>query len=213
MNNTRKPIRAAIAASLLAWLPAAHAAESIVAVRASILIQRDQQQVFSYVADVENDIHWRGGIVSIRRTTPGPPAAGARTEEVLKAFGRTLTTVNEVVDYQPPHRILSRTVEGPAPVTVERTVDASGQGAVFTYALRSDIGNMPALAFFRPLVQWYYQRKLEGFLETLRARLEGGTESAAAAGCMPWQGLASSASCDALFTPASNKEGNQGRRY
>jgi hypothetical protein len=185
-----------------------------VAVRASILIHRHQNEVFSYVADVENDIHWRGGIVSIRRTTPGPTRAGARTEEVLKAFGSTLVTVTEVVDYQPPHRIASRTVEGPAPVTVERTVDASGQGSLFTYALRSDVGNMPALAFFRPLVQWYYQRKLEGFLETLRARLEAGAAStpaptadtAAAAGCLPWQGLASSASCDALFTAGSNKE-------
>ncbi|HVE54461.1 MAG TPA: SRPBCC family protein [Ramlibacter sp.] len=174
MNNTRNRIHAAIAACLISWLPATRAAESIVTVRASIVIQRDQAEVFGYVSDVENDIHWRGGIVSIRRTTPGPARAGARTEEVLTAFGRTLVTVNEVVEYQPPHRVLSRTVQGPAPVTVERTVAASGKGAVFTYALRSDIGSMPVLAFFRPLVQWYYQRKLEGFLEALRARLEAG---------------------------------------
>lgn len=172
MNPQRPSFRAALAACFIAWLPAAHSAESIVAVRASVHIQRDRDEVFRYVADVENDVHWRGGIVSIRRTTPGPPRAGARTEETLKAFGQTLVTVTEIVEFQPPHRVLSRTLQGPAPVTVERTVESSGQGALFTYALRSDVRNLPALAFFRPLVQWYYQRQLEGFLDVLRARLE-----------------------------------------
>jgi hypothetical protein len=174
MNKTRNSIRAALATCLVAWLPGAHA-ESIVTVRASILIQRDQSDVFGYVSDVENDIHWRGGIVSIRRTTPGPARAGARTEEVLKAFGQTLVTVTEVVEFQPPHRILSRTLEGPAPVTVERTVTSADKASVFTYALRSDISNLPALAFFRPVVQWYYQRQLNGFLEALRTQLESST--------------------------------------
>ncbi|MBE7366545.1 SRPBCC family protein [Ramlibacter pallidus] len=174
MKNTRHSLYAALAACLLAWFPSARAAESIVAVRASVLIQRDQDTVFRYVSDVENDIHWRGGIVSIRRTTPGPARAGARTEETLKAFGQTLVTVTEITEFQPPQRVLSRTVQGPAPVAVERTVAASGEGAVFTYALRSDVGNLPLLAFFRPVVQWYYQRQLEGFLETLRTRLEAG---------------------------------------
>jgi hypothetical protein len=172
MKTTRTVSRQGFAAFLIACLPLAAAAESIVNVKASVLIHRSQGDVFSYVSDVENDIHWRGGIVSIRRTPPGPIRVGARVEEVMTAFGKTMTTVTEVVDVQPSHRIASRSIQGPAPLTVERTVVASDKGTVFTYALRTDIAGMPTLSFLRPLVQWHYQRQVEGFLEVLRAKLE-----------------------------------------
>jgi hypothetical protein len=172
MNFIRQFMSLTFAACLFAWLPAAHAAESIVSVQASILIKRDLKDVFSYVSDVQNDIHWRGGIVSTRQTTPGPTRIGSRTEEVLKAFGYTIVTVTEIVDLVPPRRMLVRSVEGPAPVTVERTLVPSGTGTVFTYALRSDISKLPLLSFFRPVVEWHYQRQVEGFLRTLQAKLE-----------------------------------------
>lgn len=171
--------RLLLLAALLASAAPAQAAEpaagaAIVNVSSSVLIRRPADEVFAFVSDVENDIKWRGGIVSIRRTTPGPIGAGTRSAEVLSVMGRTLETENEVHEFVAGQRMASRTIKGPTPVQVVRTVEAAPGGAVFRYQLRSDVSGVFLFRAARPLLQWWYQRKTDAYLEDLRKLMEEG---------------------------------------
>lgn len=152
--------------------PAPAAGTAIVHVSSSVLIRRPADQVFAFVSDVENDIKWRGGIVSIRRSTPGPIGVGTRSAETLAVLGRTLETENEVHEFVPGQRMASRTVKGPTPVQVVRTVEAAPGGAIFRYQLRSDVSGVLLFRATRPLLQWWYQRKMDSHVDDLRKLME-----------------------------------------
>lgn len=74
----------------------------------TIVVPGDIEKVFEYIADFSNTAEWDPGIVSARRTSPGPVAPGSTFELVAEFMGRQLPTTYEVVSMDPPHRIVVR---------------------------------------------------------------------------------------------------------
>lgn len=143
-----------------------------VTVEASIVIQRPVAEVFAFVSDAENDLHWRSEVVSMENLDAPPHGVGTRTLEVAEVLGRRLETTTEITEFVPGARLARRTVSGPTPVDTARTVVAAEGGARFTYRLRADVTDVALFKALRPLLQWWTQRKIEGYLSTLKTRLE-----------------------------------------
>lgn len=145
---------------------------SIVAVDASIVISRPPAEVFDFVANAENDVLWRSEVISMKNTTPPPAGVGTQTIEVAKVLGKRLETTTEIIEFVPGRKTARRTLSGETPVRTERTVVAVEGGAQFTYKLRADVTDVLAFRLLRPLLQWWTQRKVRGYLEQLKLVLE-----------------------------------------
>jgi carbon monoxide dehydrogenase subunit G len=74
-------------------------------VTASATIPATPDQVFDFVADLENLPSWQTGIVSAELTTPGPVGVGSRAHVVRQLLGQRLAVDLALVDHQPGRRL------------------------------------------------------------------------------------------------------------
>jgi carbon monoxide dehydrogenase subunit G len=74
----------------------------------SIVVPGDIAAAFDYIADFSNAAEWDPGIETARRTSPGPIATGATFELVAEFMGRNVVTNYEVLEHEPPHRVVFR---------------------------------------------------------------------------------------------------------
>jgi hypothetical protein len=149
--------------------------QSIVEVRTSVVILRPPAEVFAFVSNAENDVHWRSEVISMKNETSERSGTGTRTVEVAKVLGKQLVTTTEIVEFVPAVRMSRRTVSGPTPVSTAREVAAVEGGTRFTYELRADVGAVLVFRLLRPAVQWWTQRKIEGYMATLKKVMEAST--------------------------------------
>jgi Polyketide cyclase / dehydrase and lipid transport len=148
------------------------ATRSIITVETSIVIQRPTSQVFAFVSNAENDIQWRSEVVSMKNVTPAPHGAGTRTVEVAKVLGKQLETTTEIVEFVPDVRMSRRTLSSQTPVTTARSVWAVEGGTRFTYKLQADVTEVFMFRLFRPILEWWTQRKVEGYMAKLKEIME-----------------------------------------
>ncbi len=87
---------------------------------AAIVIRRPPRTVFPFVADAENAGRFRPDIVTVRRTSGTPAAAGATYRQVMKLDWRRVEVLVENTEHQ-PDRKLSFTTHEPNGVTVMTT--------------------------------------------------------------------------------------------
>lgn len=77
-----------------------------------IVIQRPVEDVFAFLADAENDLKWRGGVIEIERTSGD--GVGARYRQKVKGpGGRPISADVEITDYVPNELIGFRATSGP----------------------------------------------------------------------------------------------------
>ncbi|HEX6129253.1 MAG TPA: SRPBCC family protein [Candidatus Limnocylindria bacterium] len=74
-------------------------------VTASAVVPATPDEVFAFVADLENLPRWQTGIVSAELTTPGPIGAGSRAHVVRELLGQRLAVDLALVDHQPGRRL------------------------------------------------------------------------------------------------------------
>jgi hypothetical protein len=141
-------------------------------VAASIVIQRPAAEVFAFVSNAENDLRWRSEVVSMKNLGSPPGGVGTRTVEVARVLGKQLETTTEITEFVPGVRMARRTVAGPTPVITARSVVAVEGGTRFTYTLRADVTDVFLFRTGRPLLEWWSQRKVEGYLARLKALME-----------------------------------------
>ena len=65
-----------------------------------ILINRPVEQVFTFVADLENTPKWQTGVVNSKKVSEGPIQTGTKFKEVVRVLGRPLDTICEITEYQ-----------------------------------------------------------------------------------------------------------------
>lgn len=74
----------------------------------SIVVRGEVASAFAYVADFSNAAEWDPGIETARRTSPGPVGVGSTFELVAEFMGRKLVTTYEVIEHEPPQRVVVR---------------------------------------------------------------------------------------------------------
>jgi hypothetical protein len=67
---------------------------------------------------------------------------------------------------------VSKSVSGPVPIVEARDFEAVPGGTRFTYTLEGDVSGVFLFRLVRPVLARWYQRRLEGYLRTLKNILE-----------------------------------------
>src|SRR5438034_10735794 len=104
----------------------------------SIVIDRPRSDVFSFVADHENDQKWRPGVVDVKRAS-GEGLGAVYTQGVQGPMGKRIDADFEVTAYQPDTLLAFRTLAGPVrPEGSYRFEDADG-GTRVTFSLNATL--------------------------------------------------------------------------
>lgn len=106
----------------------------------NIFIDRPPQEVFDYVSDPVNLPVWDSSVVHAEQVDSGSVGPGSRLKGTTKILGRRFDWTAEIIDFEPPRRYSSRSVEGDLKFTVTLTADPEGNGTRFTQRIDADSG-------------------------------------------------------------------------
>jgi hypothetical protein len=140
---------------------------------AAIVIHRPIGEVFRFGADLSNIPLWVRG-AHIRLLTPGPFGNGTRFEETLMRFGRAVTSLVEVKNYQVNEGFDFQTIKAPFPLLSSigsLRFAATADGTQVTLAHRMRV--VPWLRPLEPLLQWLSQAQSQHAVQAMKTVLEG----------------------------------------
>src|SRR5215469_1856370 len=79
-------------------------------------IDRPREAVANFTADPSNAPRWYVNIKSVEWKTPPPVALGSKVAFIAHFLGRQMAYTYEVVEFEPPQRLVMATAEGPFPM-------------------------------------------------------------------------------------------------
>lgn len=140
-------------------------------VERSAVIGARPEEVFAFIADLENLPAWQTGIVSARQTSEGPVARGSTALVVRELMGQRIEAPLEVTEFTPPSRLtVASSVGGVrATATLDVRQDAeSVDDSQVTFAM--ELRGSGFTAFMEPVIARTAAGELEVSLERLRER-------------------------------------------
>lgn len=87
-------------------------------------IARPADEVFEFIADMENNPEWQNGMKSCRWTTEPPIGVGSRYDQLASFMGRIITSRFEVTEFVPGACIRIVTYESTFPLDIVRMVES-----------------------------------------------------------------------------------------
>ncbi len=137
-------------------------------VEESVFIARPPQEVFEYVSTAQNVPVWDSSIMEAEQVDCGPLQVGSRWRGASKILGRRFHWTTELVEFQPPVRMVSRAVEGELHFTVTNTFQPEAGGTRFTYKVDAESGLGGIFGRVAdPIVEKAQRRTVRANLDTL----------------------------------------------
>lgn len=133
-------------------------------------INRPLDEVFSYATDFSNSAEWDPGVDSAKAVDPGPVRVGSRYS-LEGTFGpSTLPMRYEVVEYEPPHRVVLRG-HGEKLDALDTMEFSSASDGSTRISYTAEITLFGPLRYLGPLMNWPLdrmgQKALDGLVEIL----------------------------------------------
>ncbi|MET0885043.1 MAG: SRPBCC family protein [Mycetocola sp.] len=141
-------------------------------VETAIVIHRPQMVVADYAANPDNAPRWYRNIDSAERQTPAPTRIGSRIAFTARFLGRTLSYVYEVTEYEPAHKLVMRTAEGPFPMETTYTWMALANSTRMTLRNRGEPTGFSRIA--APMLTRAMRAANHKDLENIKLLLESG---------------------------------------
>jgi uncharacterized membrane protein len=99
--------------------------------RSEVFIVAPPEEVWSLISDLERGPEWSLVTLECKLTSKGPPGLGSRYRALSKFVASRLTTEQEIVEWEPPRRMVSRVVKG-GESTFTQLCEPKGEGTVLT---------------------------------------------------------------------------------
>ena len=139
-------------------------------VTAEIDIDAPIDEVFSYVTEPHNQVHWHQSVSDVRDVS-GPPGVGQRFTWTAHFLGRRLEATHEVTDFEPTTVYAWRAVDGPYRGAQHFQFEQRNGGTRVTTTMAvQDLHFLARLA--EPLIVRSARRIEQHSLETLKDLLE-----------------------------------------
>jgi polyketide cyclase/dehydrase/lipid transport protein len=140
---------------------------------AAIVIHRPIDEVFRFGADLSNIHLWVRG-AQIRLLSPGPFGDGTQFEETLMRFGRAVTSLVEVKNYQVNAGFDFQTIRTPFPMlsslgSLRFAATPDGTRVTLAHHVRL----VPWLRPLEPLLQPLSQAQSQRAVQAMKTAIEG----------------------------------------
>ena len=99
--------------------------------RSELFIAAPPQEVWSLISDLERGPEWSLVTLECKLTSEGPPGRGSRYRSLSKFVASRVTTEQEIVEWEPPRRMVSQVTEG-GESTFTQLCEPEGEGTVLT---------------------------------------------------------------------------------
>lgn len=131
-------------------------------------INRPPEEVFSFLADAENDARWRPGVLDISRVSGS--GVGARYRQGVKGpFGKRVPADIEITEHKPNELIAFRALEGPVRPRGRYEIAPANGGSHVRFLIEAEVNGLKKL--MAPMVQKAMNREA-GALDNLKRVLE-----------------------------------------
>jgi uncharacterized membrane protein len=138
----------------------------------SVLINRPQQEVFDFVANLENDPKWQVSIRSVKQISDGPVGAGSTFRYQTKYLGRKSEAEIQLTSYDPPNGASVKAINGPVPFENTYKFETQNGGTLLTFTGQAEIGGFFKIA--EGLAGKQIEKQLETDAAALKKLLEAG---------------------------------------
>jgi hypothetical protein len=135
-----------------------------------IVIHRPIDEVFDFVADERNEPRYNPQMIAAEQLTDGPVGPGTRFHAALRTRGRPTDMIIELVDYQRPVRLRSRTVLSSMDIDGSLQFDPVPEGTRMTW--NWTVKPQGPLRFLTPLVAYMGRRQEQRIWTSLKDYLE-----------------------------------------
>jgi len=140
----------------------------------SIVINRPVEEIFGFLANLENDVKWRSEWVETKNTSGGSPGVGATFCLTGEFLGRRIPTIYEVTEYKPNQIAAWKAVSGPLPLKFRRTFEhgeGRGEGGTrFTIKYEAEVRGLFKLVM--SFLAGTVKRQHEGDLRKVKELME-----------------------------------------
>lgn len=99
--------------------------------QSEILIAASPEEVWALISDLERGPEWSVVTLRCEMTSEGQPGVGCTYRSVSKFAASKINTEHEIVEWDPPHRMVTRVVEG-AESILTQTCEAQAGGTLLT---------------------------------------------------------------------------------
>ena len=143
----------------------------------SIVVERSIEDVWAFVANIENMDKWVVGVSEPRLSNGRDIGVGATYTSKYTYAGKTHTIDYEVTAYEPQRHFATQSTEGPFPFKGELDLERVGQGTKVTNTIDAGSDGLFTTITFKllgPLVRISMRRQLHKELVALKNVLEAG---------------------------------------
>ena len=138
--------------------------------RAEVVVARPREEVFPFVADARNRPSWDENVGSEELTSPEPIAVGSTLRTRMRSMGRDYEYLWEIVEHDPPNRVLVESTAGPFPTTLEWEVAEHDGGSLVAFSVTGRPSG--GLRLLEPLIARNTAKNLEASFPRLKEVLE-----------------------------------------
>ncbi len=139
----------------------------------TVVIERPVEEVFAFTTDPKNESLWQSTSLETEQTSEGEVDVGTTFRNISKFLGRTIESIYQVTENDPPHKQCVEVTSGPLPGAGCYLYEpADGGSTRFTQTFETEVGGFFKLA--EPLVARAIRRQMEADMATLKDLLEAG---------------------------------------
>jgi carbon monoxide dehydrogenase subunit G len=142
----------------------------VIRIELTVEIARTPKDVFAFLTDIERLTEWQTSAVEAH--TEGPLAQGSRIAEKRRLLGREVDSELEVVAYEPPKRLILRSLGGPVKFTVDHELAAQSEGTRLTLVAEAEPGRL--MKFTGPMIARTAEHQFRQDFDRLKELLETG---------------------------------------
>lgn len=136
-----------------------------------IVIRRPVEEVFTYLANPENNPQWEKAVVESKLITSGPLRVGSEFSERVKLIGSPIQVVCTILEYDFP-RVIAYRSDTSSRVKYEGRIqfESAGRDTRLTFTGKNQLGGFYRI--LEPLMRGEMEKELGDDLKKLKSVLE-----------------------------------------
>jgi carbon monoxide dehydrogenase subunit G len=140
-------------------------------VERSARIGAPPEEVFAYLADLDNVAEWQTGVISAERTSEGEMGVGTTVQVVRELMGQRIVAPLTVTEYDPPRRMVIGSQVSGVKAQAELDIAPAGDRETdLTFAM--EIRGSMLTTFMEPMIAGAAGGDIDASLERLKTRFE-----------------------------------------
>lgn len=142
-------------------------------VEESIAIDRSPEEVWAFLTQTDNIPAFESQVTHIEQITPGHVGLGTQWKGATNVLGRSFDWVSEMVEFEPPVRSRTKSIEGKLTFEITFNLSSKGSGTLFIYRIDAESGLGGIFGKLGdPLVERAQKRTVRTNLENLKELIE-----------------------------------------